>query len=427
VTGVTIALSVFVLYALVAGQLARRSISAPIVLVSTGIVLSESGVGVLHISARPASVRLVAELTLALLLFADASTLRLRDASHDAGLPGRLLGIGLPLTIALGTLVAHLVFSISWAEAALIAAILAPTDVALGLAVVSDPAVPARVRRALNIESGLNDGIAAPFVVFFLAVVAAETAHQHWILGGLKEIAVAAGFGAGFGALAGWLAHRAKRMGWTTPLSEVLAVLAAALASYCGAVALHGNGFVSAFVAGILFGTTATESLHESTTFTEDVGLFGSFAVWLIFGAAFAGPVLAGGIHARPVVYAVLSLTVIRMVPVALALAGLHLRRDTVAFMGWFGPRGLASVVFILLIFEELGGGPGSSGLVEVVTWTILLSVFAHGLSAVPLTRTYVARLRTAPPDSPEWRWTAETRVRRRSLHERSGTRATRR
>ncbi len=420
-TGVSIALSVFVLYALVAGRLARRSISAPIVLVSAGIVLGESGLGVLHISARAESVRLVAELTLALLLFADASTLRLRDASRDAGPPGRLLGVGLPLTIALGALVAHSLFSVSWAEAALVASILAPTDIALGLAVVSDPSVPARIRRALNIESGLNDGIAAPFVVFFLAVAAAQATQRHWILGGLKEIAVAGAFGAGFGALGGWLAAQAKRRGWTTPLSEVLVVLAVALASYTGAVALHGNGFVSAFVAGIFFGTTATSTFHESTTFTEDVGLFGSFAVWTIFGAAFAGPVLAAGIHARPIVYAVLSLTVIRMVPVVLSLAGLHFRRDTVAFMGWFGPRGLASVVFTLLIVEQLGDGPGAARLVEVATWTILLSVVAHGLTAVPLTRWYARRISTASPDIPELRWTAKMRLRRRSLHEPPG------
>jgi NhaP-type Na+/H+ or K+/H+ antiporter len=423
VTGVTIALTVVVLYALVAGQLARRSISAPIVLVAAGIVLGEGAIDVLHVTVDTASVRLLAELTLALLLFADASTLRLRDASRDAGLPGRLLGVGLPLTMALGALLAHLVFPVSWAEAALVACILAPTDAALGLAVVSDPAVPARVRRALSIESGLNDGIAAPFVIFFLAVVAAEEAHAHWILGGLKEIAVAGAFGAAFGALTGWLAARAKAAGWTTTLSEILVVLSVALGSYAGAVALHGNGFVAAFIAGIFFGTMATAAFQEPTTFTEDLGLFGSFAVWIIFGAVFAGPVLAGGLEARPIAYAVLSLTVIRMVPVALSLLGQHLRRETVAYMGWFGPRGLASVVFTLIVVEDLHPGADVRFFVETVTWTILLSVLAHGLSAVPLTRRYTGRISTAPVDSPELRQVAETRLRRRSLHERPVTR----
>jgi len=418
-TGIGVALGVFVVYALVAGQLDRWSISAPIVLVAAGIVLGESAMGVLHVSAGAESVKVIAELTLALLLFADASTIRVRLAGGDASLPGRLLGIGLPLTIALGAVVAHSVLHVSWAEAALIASILAPTDAALGLAVVTNPAVPAKIRRALSIESGLNDGIATPFVVFFLGVVVAEAAQQHWVLGGIKQIALAVAFGVALGALAGVCAARARHAGWTTPLSEALVVLSVALLSYEGAVAIHGNGFVSAFVAGMVFGTAARQELHVATEMTEDIGLFASFAVWLIFGAVFAGPVLSNGIHLRPVLFAVLSLTVVRMVPVALSLIGTRLRADTVAFMGWFGPRGLASVVFTLLAFDELHGTSQASGLVEVATWTILLSVLAHGLTSGPLAALYARRLAGGPPDSPELEEAPEAPARRRSLHDR--------
>ena len=418
-TGVTIALGVFAAYALVAGKLDRWSVSAPIVLVSSGIVLGEGGLKVLHITAGADSVRFLAELTLALLLFADASTIRVREAGGDVRLPGRLLGVGLPLTIALGTVVAFVVLPVSWAEAALMASMLAPTDAALGLAVVTNPAVPARIRRALNIESGLNDGIATPLVVFFLGVVSAEAAHQHWIFGALREISVAAAFGVGLGAGAGWLAARARRSGWTTPLSDALVVVSVALIAYEGAVAMHANGFVSAFVAGIFFGSTAGKAFHTATEFTEDIGLFASFAVWVIFGAVFAGPVLRNGVHARPVLYAVLSLTVIRMVPVAAALTGLRLRRDTVAFVGWFGPRGLASVVFTLLVYEGLHAGPQAHAVAEVATWTILLSVFAHGISAGPLAGAYGRNIATAAAGIPELEDAAQPRLRRRTLHER--------
>jgi sodium/hydrogen antiporter len=417
-----VVIAIFALYCLVAGRLDRRSITAPIVLVAVGVVLGEAVLDIWHVSAGTELVKLAAELTLALLLFVDASTIRLHDAGGDVRFPGRLLGLGLPLTIGFGTLVARAVLSVSWAEAALIGSMLAPTDTALGLAVVTNERVPARVRRALNIESGLNDGIVTPFVVFFLAVVAAEAEHQHWILGGIKEIALAVAIGAGIGWGAGCLTARARRAGWTTPLSESLGILTLALLSYEGSVAIHGNGFVSAFVAGACFGAATRRglgeptALHQATELTEDVGLYGSFAVWLIFGAVLAGPVLRGGLHWRPMLYAVLSLTVVRMAPVAVALLGMHFRFDTVAFVGWFGPRGLASVVFTLLVFEELNGAVPAPAIVEVATWTILCSVIAHGLSSGPLAGWYAKRLAGCDGGTPELQVTPEIRIRNRSL-----------
>ena len=428
-----IALAIVAAYFLVAGQLDRRSITAPIVLVAVGAILGEAVLNVWHVSAGAELVKVVAELTLALLLFVDASTIRLQDAGGDVRFPGRLLGLGLPLTIGLGTLVARLVLSVPWAEAALIGSMLAPTDTALGLAVVTNERVPARVRRALNIESGLNDGIVTPFVVFFLAVVAAEAEHQHWILGGIKQIALAVAVGAAIGCGAGLLTARARQAGWTTPLSEALGVLSLALLSYEGSVAIHGNGFVSAFVAGACFGAVTrrrrvhradelheVDELHQSTELTEDVGLYGSFAVWLTFGAVFAGPVLRSGLHWRPMLYAALSLTIIRMVPVVVALLGMHLRFDTVAFVGWFGPRGLASVVFTLLVFEDLNGAGPAAAIVEVATWTILFSVIAHGLSSGPLAAWYAKRISGCEASIPELQETPEIIVRTRSLRGRA-------
>ena len=416
--GLGIALAAVALYALVAGKLDRFSITAPVVLLVTGAVLGEGALDVFHVTAGAESVKVVAELTLAILLFVDASTIRLRDAEGDVGIPGRLLGVGLPLTIAFGTLVAKLVLPVTWAEAALIASILAPTDAALGLAVVTNPAVPAPVRRALNIESGLNDGIATPFVVFFLAVVVAEDEHRHWVIGGLKEIALASVFGIALGVVAGAAAAWGRRAGWTTHLSEALVVLSVSLLAFVGAVAIGANGFVSAFVAGAAFGAGGRHEFGRATELTEDVGLFASFGVWLIFGAVFVGPVLGQGIDGRAFVYGVLCLTVVRMLPVALALVGSRLRRDTVAFIGWFGPRGLASVVFTLLAYEQINGVGPTGGLVEVTTWTILLSVLAHGLSSGPLAARYARRLARAPAGTPELAASTEARTRRRSLHD---------
>ena len=409
--------AVFVVYAVAARRLDRLSITAPIVLVVAGTVLGAGYLDVLPANLSTESVRLLTELTLALILFADASTVQLRQAESDVGLPLRLLGIGLPLTIALGAVAARIVVpSISWREAALIAAILAPTDAALGIAVVTNPTVPLRIRRALNIESGLNDGIATPFVTVFLAIVVAGAAQDRWGIDAVAELARGAALGIGIGYLGGRLVRWAKSAEWSTPLSDQLVVLSLAFLGYGAAVNYSGNGFVAAFVAGLVFGAATRGELREATEFTDTVGLFSSFVVWVIFGAAFVGPVLRGGVHARTIIYAVVSLTVVRMVPVAISLIGARLRADTIGFIGWFGPRGLASVVFTLIAVDALSGQPFGPELAEITTWTILLSVIAHGLSSGPLAALYGRRLRTAPADTPELATVEPTRIRKRSL-----------
>jgi NhaP-type Na+/H+ or K+/H+ antiporter len=408
---------VFVCYSLVAHRLDRFSITAPIVLVVAGAVLGAAYLDVLPANPETETIRLLTELTLALILFADASTVKVRQAESDVAVPLRLLGIGLPLTIALGTLAARVVFpSVSWAEAALIAAILAPTDAALGIAVVTNSAVPPRIRRTLNIESGLNDGIATPIVTVLLAVVVAGAAHDQWGTDAVLELARGALIGVFVGFGGGWLIRRAHDQGWSTPTSDQLVVFSLALSAYGVAVNYSGNGFVAAFVAGIAFGAATRGQLHEATEFTDTVGLFSSFVVWIIFGAAFVGPVIHAGITARPILYALLSLTVIRMLPVALSLIGVRFRSDTIAFIGWFGPRGLASVVFTLIAFDALADDPRAQQLAVVTTWTILLSVVAHGLTSGPLAARYGRRLAAAPAETPELEEVADTRIRQRSL-----------
>jgi NhaP-type Na+/H+ or K+/H+ antiporter len=323
------------------------------------------------------------------------------------------------LTIVTGAVLGlAIVPELGWAGAALIASVLAPTDAALGMAVVSDRAVPVRIRRALNIESGLNDGIATPFVTVFLAALLSEEGLEggSWVAEAAIELGLAIVVAIVVGGLGGRLLRLAAERGWTSGASEQFFVLVVAILAYVGAVEVGGNGFVSAFSAGLVFGAAGGAQRRESIVFTEDLSLFASFVVWVIFGASFVGPVLTGPVDASFIVYALLSLTVVRMAPVAIALIGKGFGARTVGFMGWFGPRGLASVVFTLLAVEELAGSSVDLPLFEVATWTILLSVILHGLSARPLAAAYGAGIAARDPSVPELVDVPEPRLSRRHL-----------
>ena len=402
---VALAALVVLAYALTAVRLDRLSISGPIVLVTAGILLGPAGIGAVTAPATSEAARVLAELTLALLLFSDASTISLREAGGIAWLPGRLLGVGLPLTILGGALIGFLTFpELGVGFALLVGSILAPTDAALSLPVLLDRAIPVRIRRTMNIESGLNDGIATPFVTLALAIAVAEeaTGAQDWLLEATAEIALAILAAIVIGGLGGRLVMLARRGGWASPISESFAVVALAILAYAGATVIGGNGFVAAFGAGIAF-RTATVRAEPSVEFAESIGLGASYLVWLLFGVGLAGPVLAAGFDVAFIGYAILSLTVVRMLPVAVALFGARLRTDTVALIGWFGPRGLASVVFLLVAFDELGPAHAATeALVRAVTWTVVLSVFAHGLSAGPIGRWYGRRMAQAPAGTRE-------------------------
>jgi NhaP-type Na+/H+ or K+/H+ antiporter len=401
--GITVLAAVFIAYALVAARLDRWSITAPMVFVAAGVALGMGAPEWLGAIGDPEPVKLIAELTLALILFADASTLRWSQVRRDEGLPARLLVIGFPLTVVAGIgLGIWLVPTAGWAAAALTATILAPTDAALGLGVFTNESVPARIRRALNIESGLNDGMATPLVTLFLALLVAEegVGPENWVAESVRELGLAVLVALLVGLVGGRLAAAAHNRGWTSPLSDRLAALASALLAYGGAVAMGGNGFVAAFGAGLVFGAASKEVLREAIEFTEDLGLFASFLVWGLFGALLVAPRLTDGASTTAIAYALLCLTVVRMLPVAISTIGTGLRPATIFFMGWFGPRGLASVVFTLIAFESLQeGGFGTASLIEIATWTIFLSVLAHGITAGPLSRWYGKRVADAPAE----------------------------
>ena len=378
-------------YGLLSRRLERRAITPPMVFVALGIVLGPSVLGLVDLGFDEASVRILAEATLVLVLFTDAIRIDVGLVRSQFRLPLRLLGIGLPLTVVAGTAVAYLLFDeLGLFGAALLAAILAPTDAALGQAVVSSEDVPRRVRQVLNVESGLNDGIALPLVTLFIALAGVEEAVRStgsWVRFVALQIGVGVLVGVLVGAVGGRLVDTASRRGWTEGALRQLSVLALPVIAFGASTALDGNGFIAAFVAGVAFGSVARDHCPHVHDFTEDEAELLTLLTFLAFGAAVVGPAL-GSLTWQIALYAVLSLTAIRMLPVALSLAGSGLHLRTVAFVGWFGPRGLASILFALLLVEE-ASLPITPVVLDVVTWTVLLSILAHGLSAVPLARAY--------------------------------------
>jgi sodium/hydrogen antiporter len=418
-TGLVLMGIIAMLYAAVATQLDRFSLGAPLIFLVAGAALGPGFIGTMyvHFSAEP--FKILTELTLALVLFADASTIGLSQLRADVGLPTRLLFIGLPLTIGLGTVLAVVTnSSIGWASAALVAAILAPTDAALSLPVITNPRVPVRIRRALNVESGLNDGIAAPIVGVLIAVIVAEDLHgPSWPIAAVKSIGYALLVAAGVGGIGGQIAVRATARGWSTRSSEQLFVIAAAPLAYITAVSIDGNGFVAAFIAGLLFGFVTRHGLVPAASYAETTGLLLSFAVWALFGASLVGPVLRSGWHGAPVLYAILSLTVVRLIPVALALIGSRLRPITVLFVGWFGPRGLASVVFLIIAVDDLRITSVKDVIVQTVVWTILLSVVLHGLTSKLGANHYATQIARVQPLPAELDQVKEPYLRRRNLN----------
>jgi NhaP-type Na+/H+ or K+/H+ antiporter len=385
------------LWGTLSARLERFDVTAPIIFVLAGLLLTHGPLAPLGFSPSHELVKTLAEITLVLVLFSDASRVRLGDLRADAGLCLRLLGIGLPLTIVAGTLLAFALFSgLSIWLALLVGAALAPTDAALGAGVMVNPAVPARIRRLLNIESGLNDGIATPVVL--VAIAGAATAEHAASVGPGKAVAeLALGVLAGvvIGSAGGLVVNVARRRGWAEGGFAGSAVLALAVCAYACALALDGNGFIAAFTAGLAYGATGGKLGERLVPYVEETGALVSLLVWLAFGAIAVVPAFKN-LTWQTAAYAVLSLTVIRMVPVALALAGRRLGRGAVAFVGWFGPRGLASVVFALLALEDLD--PSAEPAITVIAFTVLLSVVAHGLTANPLARRYGPRLAIPAP-----------------------------
>ncbi|MEO8107218.1 MAG: cation:proton antiporter [Actinomycetes bacterium] len=379
-------------YGLLARRLSTTVISAGMFFLAGGFLIGPSGFDIVTLPETSSTIEVLAEITLALVLFGDASRIRVGVLRRQTTIPLRLLGIGLPLTIVAGTLAALVLLpELLLAEAVVLAIILAPTDAALGQAVVSDERLPSRIRQALNVESGLNDGICVPLLVIALAWADSESGS----LSAAQSLqvaveAIADGVAAGVlvGVLTAVLLGRAVRAGWSGGSWEQVVPFAAALASYGLADWAGGSGFIAAFVGGIVFGALFREH-EEEGRFLEEAGGLTNAVTFIVVGAALLGP-LVDALDPVVLLYAILSLTVVRMVPVALSLLGTNAKRPTVAFLGWFGPRGLASLVFVVLVLDS-EGLPHADLIVTTALATVVLSVIAHGISAVPLVNRYAA------------------------------------
>jgi NhaP-type Na+/H+ or K+/H+ antiporter len=382
--------AVFILaYALVSKRLSTTSVTGPMLFMVFGYLIGPRALDVVTLGLDSTLVQLFLEGTLVIVLFTDAAVIDTRAVRQEAFLPGRLLGIGLPLTIVAGTLAALVFFDqLGFWQAAIIAVVLAPTDAALGQSVVTNKSVPAMVRQGLSVESGLNDGIVVPFLTIAIAGAARE---MHTGAEIAEVFITEIGWAIVAGLLVGWLGAKAVKFAgernWMTRDWRLIAAPILALLAFAVADPIGGSGFIAAFVAGITFGTQIRSVYPDICDFSEGVSHLLTVVAFLIFGALILGPSVSS-MSWTMVAFAVVSLTIVRMIPVSLALIGTGLRIPTVAYVGWFGPRGIASLVFAGTVVVE-SDAVAAPFVVAVVSVTVALSVFAHGASAVPLSQMY--------------------------------------
>ena len=394
-----------VLYSAFSRRLEATVVTAPIFFTFVGALLVLLPIDPARIAAERRALLLIAELGLVMLLFTDASRVNRHALSGDRNLPLRLLTVGMLLTIALGAAAAMVCFAgLTWWEAGIVAAILAPTDAGLGQVIVTSPSVPARIRQALNVEAGLNDGLSVPFLMLFIALAASigPELQAHAVLGRylMEQLGYGTLIGLATGLAGGWLLGVAQRRQWMSPAMAQLGVVALPLLCVVACEEAGASMFIAAFVAGLAVQVGFPQVGRHSVEFTEDWGQLFNFFVFLLFGLMVA--------HSFPTftpaawVYALLSLTVVRILPVAIALRGTGLHRDTVLFMGWFGPRGLASIVLGMVYLEHHTGLASEGTLRQAVMATVLLSIVAHGLTAKPGIAAYARAVDALPPGAPE-------------------------
>jgi len=377
--------AVVLIYSASAGRVARSWLSGPILFTAAGLVVGPLGFGVLRLEITAVDLKVLAEAALAMVLFTDAAHADLGVVRRTVGLPQRLLLIGLPLTIVFGFLVALPLFpTLGLFGAALLATLLAPTDAALGAPVVSNEAVPVETREALNLESGLNDGICVPVVVILLDLaIGTEIEHRslgHAITVVIEEIGIGLITGLALTVIAVAILRIAGQRKWISAHWLHVPVVALAALCFASAQALGGSGFIACFAGGLLF-NYLHDRPKEMLGGAASTGEVLAMLTWVVFG----GPLL-GHLTWSMLIYAVLSLTVIRMVPVLLSLVGSGMSVGSKLFIGWFGPRGLASIVFAVMVFDA--GVPGRETIAVTVVCTVLLSIILHGVTANPLITT---------------------------------------
>lgn len=396
------AIAAIAIFILLFGSLSRKLeksvITPPMAYVSFGLLISSAALGLMQeVKITNEVIKVLAEITLVLVLFTDASRIQLKLLRREYNLPLRLLGLGLPITIVFGTILALLVFPTQldiWSAAAL-ATILTPTDAALGQAVVNSPRVPASIRQAINVESGLNDGICLPLLLLFLALAEQNeraTDAIYWLTFSSKQIVFGAAIGIAVGYFGSQLIIKSLKRKWMSESFEDLSVLGLSILAYTGAEIVGGNGFIAAFCAGLTLGNSASKSTRQKLSdFGEAEGQLLTLLSFLLYGVVMVSPSFAQATW-QMWLYAIGSLTVTRMLGVAIASIGFELQPLSILFIGWFGPRGIASIVYGLVIVEA-ENLPSSGLIFTTMVITVLISVFAHGLTAYPGANWYANRI----------------------------------
>jgi len=403
-----LAVVVFILLVYVYSLLSRRLkgtiLTIPLVFSVAGIVLATVNPGLVRREVGGQVWLILAEITYAIVLFNGATRVNLGVLGGQMQLPGRLLVIGLPLTILFGMLAAALVLpGLSLWEAGALACILACTDTALAEGIVSSRRVPTCIREALNAESGLSDGLIVPFLMLFVGLIKADAAGPGsvFLRTAGQQIGYGIATGAAIGFVGGWLLSLARRRGWASAPFQQIAMIT--LAPLCLALSkpLNTSPFIAAFAAGLALQLGFRDAAEGTVEFSENEGRLLDMFVFFLFGTA-AGPAL-GEFYLAPVLYAILSLTLVRTLPVAISMIGTRLNAASALFMGWFGPRGLASIVLGLVVAGQQVQAAGASLVRLGLMATVLLSIFAHGLSASPGIRLYARHIARLGADAPEY------------------------
>jgi len=407
----TIFLAILFFYSLGSQRLERTVVTAPIFFTVAGAAISfllpemDDGKGSLGLFLR------LAEVGLVLLLFTEASRTDLALLKNIQNLPARLLSAGMLLTILLGAVAALVIFrQLTLSEAGILAAILAPTDAGLGQVIVNSERVPIKIREALSVEAGLNDGLSVPFLLFFIGLAGDEKTARSAGLSRfiMEQLGLGVVIGVAIGIAGGFLLRFARDRNWMSRFFEELAVVTLPLLSILASETVGASMFIAAFVAGLVLQVNLKGIEKHGLEFSEEWGQLLNLSVFFLFGVFLARQ--WGNLSVSFFLYAVLSLTVVRMLPVAIALIGTRLHRSTVFFMGWFGPRGLASIVLGLVYLEQDSHHPGESIIHFAVMATVLLSIFAHGISAQPGIKLYAAKIDSLGLDAPERRLPGEER-----------------
>ena len=392
-------------YSLVSRRLDHTVITAPIVFTSAGILLILAMPGFQELDMQRESLLKLAELGLVMLLFTDATHINLKTLRSREKLPLRLLSIGMLLTILLGAVAAHLIFpQLSIWEAGILAAILAPTDAGLGQVIVRSPRVPLRIRQSLDVEAGLNDGLAVPFFMFFIAVsrIGTEGAGRVLLNYVFEQLGMGALVGLTVGLIGGLLLGMSRRKKWMAESAQQLGLVALPVLSVLACEPVGGSMFIAAYIAGLTVQAGFRDASTHSLEFTEGWGQLFDYFVFFLFGLFVA--IAFRQFSLVHILYAILSLTVVRMVPVAIALIGTRLNPASILFMGWFGPRGLASIVLGLVYLEEEAHLPGEETIKLAVMVTVMLSIFIHGFSALPGIDLYARKVAKLDASTPEKR-----------------------